>query len=136
MDNKSLLRVVLLVTLLPFLSHQFIIRSKKYVFDENTYDCSIDKSEKKVFDVDLDAIALTEYDTYLNGTMTFLVDVKPPWRVEAYGKKLEQGEWFKKVERSVRDFCFTKNNPADVFYPAFGKQKDCPIFKGVSYNII
>jgi hypothetical protein len=131
MENRSFFIGFFLLIVISA-SHQFISRSKKYVFDENTYDCSTDKSEKKVFDVDLDIIAETEYDMFLNGTMTFLVDVKPPWRVETYGKKLEQGEWFKKLERSVRDFCFSKNNPTDVFYPFFGNKKNCPISKRVS----
>lgn len=130
MKFKIFIRVFILL-LVVCTSTQFITRTKKYVFDEKVFDCS-EKDKKKVFNIDLDVIAESEYEMYLNGTMTFLIDIESPWRVEAYGKKLEQGEWYKKVERSVRDFCFSKNNPADIFYPLFGKFKNCPISKGVS----
>jgi hypothetical protein len=107
-----------------------IPRNKKFVFDEKVYECD-EKSVKKVFDHDLDIIAESEYEMYLNGSLTFLVDIKAPWRIEAVGMKLELGDWHKKLEKSVQDFCFTKNNPTDIFYPMFGKFKNCPLTKGV-----
>lgn len=128
MKLKIVLLGLILSTIAP--SNQLIPRQKKYIFDENTYDCG-DENEIKLFVLDLDVIAESEYDMYLNGSLTFLADIKAPWRIEAYGKKLEQGEWYRKIERKVDDFCFSKNNPADIFHPLFRKFKDCPLKKGV-----
>lgn len=67
------------------------------------------------------------------GGITFKTEVKTPLFVLITGEKLIQGEFQKKLTKTVVDGCFDLYNPTDIFYSYFKDKPKCPLQPGVSY---
>ena len=97
-------------------------------------DCTPPPETPSVHDFSkLKLIPVNDTHTFINGTWTFLKDIKSPWPVHITAEHFHRGHWtMRAFNRLYKDWCFSMKNPMEPFYFGFKNFQDCPIKAGVS----
>lgn len=82
---------------------------------------------------DFQLIAVNDTHTFINGSLTFLEDVKKSFPVTLHGEHYERGQWLTQgYVQKIKNFCQELHNPLQPWYYISKKFNGCPISKGVS----
>lgn len=82
----------------------------------------------------LEIIAESDEDVFLNGSILFLKEIKAPWKALFFLEKFHRDKWnMEMIKKSVPDFCATIQKPSEPWYFITSKfeHKDCPFPAGV-----
>ena len=100
--------------------------------DEKIENCAPPDQDAKALDTsNFELIAVTDYESYINGSIKFLkkLDGKIPFH--AYTEKFDRGQWHMSVYNARRDFCSSWHDPKEVWYAKMERHKGCPLEVGV-----
>jgi hypothetical protein len=85
--------------------------------------------------LDLTALQLvveSDDDYYLNGTVKFLVPIRSPWEIYAFGERFYRDAWTHGAEKKMSDFCAEMKDPKSPSRSFLKDKKKCPFEAGVS----
>ena len=128
--------VLLLFLLVPFSNSQ-LLRKFGIIIDEKIENCALPDQDAKVLDMsNVEFIAVTDYEGYVNGSIKFLKKVYGKIPFLAYTEKFDRGQWHVSVYDTRReDFCSSWHDPKEVWYAKMKRLKGCPLEVGVNKTI-
>jgi hypothetical protein len=101
--------------------------------DERIENCSPKGNDAKAFDVsELEFIAMTDMDVYINGSMKIARKFESPIPAQNFAEKFVRGKWHVEVFNANRpDFCTALHDPKEIWYTKMKRLKTCPMDVGV-----
>ena len=115
-------------------SNQQLFRNFAIIVDEKIENCAPLGQDAKVFDMsNLEIIAVSDYEAYINGSVKFLkkVDGKIPFNI--YNEKFDRGQWHISVFNARRSsFCKAWHDPKEIWYTKMKRLKGCSLQIGVN----
>jgi hypothetical protein len=101
--------------------------------------CTEEGEEAGVFNLtDLEIFAESDLRVYLNGSWTFLQEVKSPWNVIIFMEKLIRNQWSVEIlNKDIPDFCEVIQKPTEPWFSITSKftHRECPFQAGVRWQI-
>lgn len=84
---------------------------------------------------ELEIFAESDTDVYLNGTWSFLKEVKSPWTTVIFAEKYIKSQWNVELQKKIPDFCEVIQSATEPWYHVTSKfePKECPFPAGVSF---
>ena len=117
-------------------SNSQLFRKFGIIVDEKIENCAPPDQDAKLFDFsNFELIAVTDYETLINGSIKFLkkLDGKIPFH--AYSEKFDRGQWHVSVYDARReDCCFSWHDSKEAWYAKLKRHKGCPLEVGVIKN--
>ncbi|KAG5680217.1 hypothetical protein PVAND_009742 [Polypedilum vanderplanki] len=123
-----------------FFLFQFALATNAYmhfIFYETIHKCSneYEAGEAAVDFSKFKYIPVNDTHTFINGSLKFLVDVNPPWKIR-YGTERKYGSIWDVTgyDKTYRDLCAIMWNPMEPPYIYTKKQQKCPYKAGTEWK--
>lgn len=110
------------------------------IINEEFESCIDPEENAGKFDLSqLEFIAETDTNVFMNGSWNFLKEVKSPWVSTVFAERYERGQWnVEKLHKRIPDFCDSIQSDQEPWYHVTKhfEPKNCPFPAGVSSTIL
>lgn len=107
------------------------------IFYEDYEFCVTPEENAGKFDFSqMEILAETDTEVYLNGSWNFVKEVKSPWKAKFFLERHDRGEWnVDAIYKDMNDLCESIQGPSEPWYYITSKfeHKNCPFPAGVSF---